>query len=134
MTAHTTDIVAHADVVRLVDGFYERVRADDLLGPIFDDIAHTDWEHHLPKMYAFWDTVLFGSAAFRGNPLAVHRTLARQVPLGEREFTRWLTLFHETVDGLMSGPRADEAKLKATRIAAVMQHHIQADGQVGQSA
>jgi hemoglobin len=107
-----------------VNRFYERVRDDDLLGPIFDDVAHTDWARHLPKMYDFWEGVLFGVPGFRGNPLSVHRELARRLPLEAREFGRWLGLFHESVDTLFSGPCAEGAKARAVRIAAVMQHHI----------
>ena len=121
------DITSRGDIERLVDGFYERVRGDQLLGPIFADVAHTDWAQHLPKMYDFWAGVLFGVAGFRGNPLAVHRDLATRVSLGDREFGRWLDLFHESVDTLFSGPCAEGAKARASRIAAVMQHHISSD-------
>lgn len=127
MTSDKSDIASRADIERLVDSFYDRVRGDELLGPIFDDVAHTDWPRHLPKMYDFWQGVLFGVAGFRGNPLAVHRDLARRVPLGELEFGRWIGLFHESVDGLFSGPCAENAKARALRIAAVMQHHISSD-------
>lgn len=127
MTSGTRDIASRADIERLVNRFYERVRGDELLGPIFDDVAHTDWVKHLPKMYDFWEGVLFGVGGFRGNPLSVHRALARRVPLGDREFRRWLELFHESVDALFSGPYAEDAKTRAVRIATVMQHHIAHD-------
>lgn len=127
MTSDRTDMASRADIEHLVNRFYERVRGDDLLGPIFDDVAHTDWAKHLPKMYDFWQGVLFGVAGFRGNPLQVHRDLARRIPLGEKEFGRWLDLFHETVDSLFSGPCAEDAKTRALRIAAVMQSHISHD-------
>lgn len=126
MTARHGDIQDRSHIIRLVDRFYDAVRADDVLGPIFDDIARTDWAVHLPKMYDFWDTVLFGRSGFRGNPLAIHLDLATRVPLTDREFGRWLMLFHEQVDALFEGPVADEAKLRARRIAAVMHHHVQA--------
>ena len=67
MSSATRDIASRADIERLVNGFYERVRGDELLGPIFDDVAQTDWALHLPKMYDFWEGVLFGVAGFRGN-------------------------------------------------------------------
>jgi hemoglobin len=127
MTSDKRDIASRADIERLVDDFYGRVRGDELLGPIFNDVARTDWDRHLPKMYDFWEGVLFGVAGFRGNPLAVHRELASRVPLGDREFGRWLGLFHESVDTLFNGPCADGAKTRAIRIAAVMQHHIAND-------
>ena len=124
MDAPRTDITTRADVVRLVDSFYDRVRADDLLGPIFDTVARTDWAVHLPKMYDFWDTVLFGSAAYHGQLLGVHVALSTRVALGDAEFQRWLGLFLANVDGLFAGRLADEAKLRAGRIAAVMRHHV----------
>jgi hemoglobin len=124
MSVVAGDITSRADIMRLVDGFYAAVRTDAVLGPIFDDVAHTNWDVHLPKMYDFWETVLFGRSSFRGNPLAVHLDLATRVPLTPREFDRWLALFHHQVDALFDGPVADDAKLRARRIAAVMQHHV----------
>jgi hemoglobin len=124
MVPNDRDIVSRADIEHLVNHFYDRVRADDILGPIFDDVANTDWDAHLPKMYDFWETVLFGASGFRGNPLAVHLVLAGRVPLGTREFGRWLDLFHDSVNTAFRGPCAEAAKLRASRIAAVMQHHL----------
>jgi hemoglobin len=118
------DIDSREDIERLVDTFYDGVRTDDILGPIFNDVARVDWAGHLPKMYAFWETVLFGTSGFKGNPLAVHLQLAEMTPLGAREFDRWLALFRASVDGLFSGPVAREAKQRAARIAVVMQQHI----------
>jgi hemoglobin len=126
MVPNDRDILWRADIEHLVNYFYDRVRADEILGPIFDDVANTDWDAHLPKMYDFWETVLFGASGFRGNPLAVHLVLASRVPLGPREFGRWLDLFHDSVDIAFRGPCAEAAKLRASRIAAVMQHHLRA--------
>ena len=122
-----TDITSRADIERVVDAFYDLVQADDRLGPIFNDVAKVDWDAHLPKMYDFWEAVLFGAAGFKGNPLAAHRVLARRTPLTADAFDRWLALFHSTVDRLFAGPVADEAKLRASRVAGVMQYHIAAD-------
>lgn len=125
------DIASRADIERLVDTFYTRVRADDKLGPIFDDVARVDWDTHLPKMYGFWEAVLFGHATFKGNPLAAHRTLAQKTPLTAQDFDRWILLFHESVDELFAGMMAEDAKLRAMRIASVMQHHIEMDRAAG---
>ena len=122
------DLIASADVVRLVDSFYDAVRQDEMLGPIFNDVAQVDWAVHLPRMYAFWESVLFGAPGFNGNPMAVHRELAGRRQLTGREFDRWLQLFHASVDAAFTGPRADEAKRRATRIAQVMQHYIAGAG------
>jgi hemoglobin len=124
MSGGKPDITSRADIEAFVDAFYARVRRDDILGPIFDDVAQTDWTEHLPKMYDFWHTVLFGVSAFRGNPLGVHLALNTQVSLGPAAFARWLALFHATIDASFSGPCAEETKIRAARIAGVMQHHI----------
>ena len=127
MSQENHDLATRVDVERLVDAFYQRVRNDEILSPIFDDVAQVNWSDHLPKMYDFWETVLFGSARYQGNPLAVHLALGRKVALGEQEFARWLALFQETVDTLFVGRRATEAVLKASRIAAVMRHNLATD-------
>lgn len=122
-----TDLTTHADIVRLVDAFYDRVRSDTVLGPIFSDVARVDWATHLPKMYSFWASILFGVGGFKGDPMRVHRDLARKVPLTPVEFDRWLAVFRDTVDALFAGPHADDAKDRAVRIALTMQHHIRTD-------
>ena len=49
--------VTDDDVARLVPRFYDRVRADEILGPIFNR-AIKDWPHHLAKLEAFWSSVM----------------------------------------------------------------------------
>ena len=118
------DITDSRDVARLVNVFYDRVRDNDILGPIFDDIAHVDWATHLPRMYDFWESVLFARATFKGTPLLVHRALDRRTPLTTAAFDRWIALFQSTVDDLFTGPMAEHAKNSAVRIAATMEHKI----------
>jgi hemoglobin len=118
------DITDSRDVACLANVFYDRVRDDDILGPIFDDIAHVDWATHLPRMYDFWDSVLFARSTFKGMPLLVHRALAGRSPLTPAAFDRWIALFQSTVDDLFSGRMAEHAKNSAVRIAATMEHNI----------
>lgn len=108
----------------LVDHFYGLVKGDDLLGPIFTDVAKVDWAEHLPKMYAFWESVLFGAPGYKGRPLPVHLALSLQTSLQAREFDRWLALFRRAVDQLFVGPQALVAKERASRIADVLAHHL----------
>jgi hemoglobin len=124
MTLERFELADRGDVMRLVNVFYDRVQADELLGPIFNDIAHVDWAAHLPLMYDFWDSVLFSAGTFHGNPLVVHRALAAMTPLGSREFERWLTLFQDTIDDLFVGPMAEHARQAAAHIAATLQHRL----------
>jgi hemoglobin len=124
VTHERIDIADRRDVSRLVYLFYDRIRADDVLGPIFDEVAHVDWPAHLPRMCDFWESVLFAASNFKGNPLAVHRALAQLTPLTSAAFDRWVSLFHTTVDDLFAGPVANHAKQSAARIAIVLQHDL----------
>jgi hemoglobin len=119
MTTNTTkeDIKTRKDIERLVDSFYEKVRADELLSPVF---AHLDWPAHLPTMYNFWSSLLFGDKSYEGNPFMAHKHLS----INESHFTRWLELFTETVDQEFTGERASELKQRAQSIAAVFQHRM----------
>lgn len=114
------DIQEQNDIVLLVNSFYERVRANEKIGYIFNDIAKVDWEHHLPKMYSFWSTILLDDQSFTGNPMTVHIALSKITPLTEIEFDEWVSLFTKTVDSLFEGSKAEEAKTRATNIARLM--------------
>lgn len=100
------DLTSRTDIIRLVDAFYDRIRRDEKLGPIFNDIAQVNWETHLPKMYDFWDTVLFGAGTFRGNPLAAHAKLVSTADMSKASFDHWLALFTATVHDLFQGANA----------------------------
>lgn len=121
MASAKTDIRDRADVEQLVNRFYEKVRADDTIGFIFNDVARVDWEKHLPVMYDFWEGVLFFTGNYTGNPLVAHRRLNNVIQLNEEHFRRWLQLFHGAVDELFDGEKAELARQRATSIATVMQ-------------
>ena len=53
------DIETIEDIELLVNTFYSKVRKDDVIGFLFNDVAKTNWEEHLPKMYLFWRALLF---------------------------------------------------------------------------
>jgi hemoglobin len=77
----------------LVDTFYEGVRDDPMLGPIF--ARHVaDWSLHLPKMYDFWSTVVLRTGRYAGRPLDAHQRLPG---LTAAHFARWLDLWRHTV-------------------------------------
>lgn len=101
------------DIQTLVDGFYTKVRADSYIGPIFTDVAQVDWDEHLPKLYNFWADLLLGEDTYRGRPFPPHMKLQLQ----PGHFERWLKLFVETVDEHFVGLKAEEAKMRALRIA-----------------
>lgn len=107
------------DIRLLVDSFYDRVRQDQILAPVFNEKIE-DWAPHLDKMYRFWQSILLEQHTYSGAPFPKHVTL----PIGQEHFHRWLSLFNETVDSLFSGNKAQEAKFRATRIADVFQFKL----------
>lgn len=120
------DILGRADILRLVNAFYAKVRADEPLGHVFDEVAKVNWETHLPKLYDFWDTVLFRAGTFRGNPIAAHMKLIDQADLSWPMFERWLELFRATVDELFVGENAGHIVRCAEDMAKVIHSKIHA--------
>lgn len=126
MTKTKTDITTRKDVEQLVDSFYDKATVDPTIGPIFTDIAEVDWDSHLPVMYDFWSGILLGEHTYSGNPMQKHVALSQKAPLTQKEFSRWLHLFTETVDECFEGQKAEEAKRRAADIARLMLHKIEA--------
>jgi hemoglobin len=118
------DIQNRTDIKILIDTFYSKVRVDDQIAYLFNDVAKVDWEHHLPRMYDFWEDVVFQSGKFTGNPMMVHMQLNQRSPLRKEHFTRWLQLFTETVEELFEGNNAELILQRAHSIATIMQVKI----------
>lgn len=95
--------------------FYDYIRADELLAPIFNDrIPEKLWGVHLDKMCDFWSSSLLRSGRYEGRPLPPHLNIAE---LSDEHFERWLTLFHKTVDRLCSPEVAEIFFSLARRVA-----------------
>ncbi len=114
------DIESIEDVKALVDAFYEQVNKDELLSPIFNDVAQVNWAHHMPQMYNFWSSILLGTQSYSGRPFPKHMVL----PLEQEHFAQWLRLFGATLDRLFTGPTADLAKERAVNIASMFQYRM----------
>lgn len=99
----------------VVCGFYDAVRADPLLGPIFDAaIPGSAWPVHLERMTAFWTSVALGAGNYDGRPVPKHVGLPG---LGDDHFARWLALFKATTDRSASPESAAILQEYAVRIA-----------------
>lgn len=94
--------VSEAEIRLLVDSFYQAVRRDDLLGPVFARHVR-DWSLHLPKMYDFWSTVVRRTGRYAGRPFEAHRVLP---DLTAAHFDRWLTLWEATVTATSAPARS----------------------------
>ena len=110
------DIQSSTDIPLLVDSFYSKAREDELLAPIFEH-AISDWEHHLPTMYQFWERLLLGSTDYNGNPFSKHINLS----LDSEHFVKWLKIFNQTLDENFSGEKTEETKRLARNIAGSFQ-------------
>jgi hemoglobin len=109
------EVLDEAMVHAVVHGFYDDIREDDLLGPIFTGhIAAQDWPVHLGKMCDFWSATLLRTDRYEGRPLSPHLAIPE---LQERHFHRWLSLFRRTVERLCPPEVADLFLDRAMRIA-----------------
>ncbi len=115
-----SDIENRKDIELLVNSFYKKVLADQVIGYIFTDVVKINFDEHMPKMVDFWETTLFQNVIYKGNPMAVHLHLNLNEPLKKKHFEQWLTLFNETVDELFVGEKAHLAKTRAMSIATMM--------------
>jgi hemoglobin len=107
--------VNEESIRRLVHGFYDAVRRDDVIGPIFlRQIAPERWPHHLDKMCAFWSSVLLRTHRYDGRPLPPHLRLP---DLSDAHFARWLGLFRVTAREVFNGEDAARIIALAERIA-----------------
>jgi len=117
----TADIVARTGITeamieRLVHRFYEKVREDEMLGPVFE-ARIADWGPHLAQMCAFWSSVALMSGRYHGAPMPKHLPL----PVDATHFDRWLALFEATASEVC--PPAAQAHVleRARRIAASLE-------------
>lgn len=108
------DIQNWGDIELMVNTFYQEVRKDDLIGPIFASrIADDAWPKHLQRMYTFWAAILLNEPGYSGQPFEKHRDM----PIDQIHFDRWVSLFHQNVDAQFEGPIANEAKHRAELMA-----------------
>jgi hemoglobin len=96
----------------LVHRFYDRVRADPVLGPVFA-ARITDWGPHLERMVAFWSSVALMTGRYHGAPVPAHATL----PVTWAHFDRWLELFRQTATEVCPPVGAAHVIARAERIA-----------------
>jgi hemoglobin len=120
------DIDTREDCERLVRAFYGRALTDPIIGWIFVDVARLDLDAHVPRIASFWETILLGARSYGGGAFRPHAELNARVRLRGGHFERWLWLWHQTVDELFAGERAELAKAHADRVAQAFQSRLRA--------
>ncbi|CAM1370807.1 group III truncated hemoglobin [Tenacibaculum xiamenense] len=117
------EIESREDVYLLVSTFYDRIKKDDFIGPIFiETIPEAEWKDHLEKLTDFWETNLFFVRKFKGNPVKTHKDVDRnfEYNISQNHFGRWLQLWFSTIDELFVGEKANNAKERARNIASML--------------
>ncbi len=112
-----SDISNREDIETLVRCFYEQAISDPFIGKFFTQVAKLDLEAHLPKIVNFWEQMLFQRPVYSGSPMHVHLMMNSKEPMLPEHFTRWLTLWEQTIDQLFSGEKAAMAKARAQMVA-----------------
>lgn len=115
------DDITEANIIEMVDSFYVKVRQDAKLGPIFNPMLEGRWEQHMPKMYAFWSSVLLASGQYRGNPVRKHYLVQNLKP---EDFDTWLELFKTNLHEIYTPKTAENIYRAACRIGQVMQYKL----------
>jgi hemoglobin len=102
-----------AFISQLVEHFYESIRRDALLGPIFAQKIE-DWPMHLARMKDFWASITLESGRYSGNPMQKHIAIGE---LDAAHFARWRGLWDQTLAEVAPNPHvADRFRDAATRI------------------
>jgi hemoglobin len=120
----TRDLDSPEEIAEMVRRFYADVAMDDLLGPMFNDVAQVDWSEHLPKLTAFWCRALLDLPGYVGNPFRAHAQVHDQRAFTSAQFRRWLSLFNETLELGWVGPNAERAHQLADNVARVHSQHL----------
>jgi hemoglobin len=110
--AQTKTGIDEALIETVIRAFYERVRQDPLLAPVFESRI-SDWEPHLQNMFAFWSSLTLHSGRYHGQPMPKHMRLA----VDADHFDQWLALFEETARDLCPPLAAERFIERARRVA-----------------
>ena len=117
-----TDIKNRADIEKLVNHFYLKVKKDQSIGYFFNKMEQSDWDKLMIKMTSFWENILFASGDYEGNPMLKHEELNKIELIDRDKFHQWNQIFEESVDELFEGDKAIEIKNRGLNISAAVIH------------
>jgi len=119
------DISSEKDVQLLVDTFYDKVRNNADLSPIFVQRLGDHWDSHLSKLYQFWNTILFVKPGYHGKPVEGHFSMG----INQKHFDLWLSIWGNTIDELFEGEIAERAKYRGKTMAEAFLKKIEKNNQ-----
>ena len=110
------DLDNEAAISLTVDTFYERLLNDDLMAPVFLEVAGVDLRAHLPTISLYWQKMLLGDGQYQNNTMAKHRIIHAKAPFEPIHFDHWLQHFLDNLDSQFAGPYTDRARKIATNV------------------
>ncbi len=125
------DIQSREDIQTLVDVFYSRAIKDDTIGYFFTDTMQLSLEEHLPRIYDFWESILFHKSLYKGNVMLKHIELNRLAKISDQQIDHWLFLWEQSVDQLFQGEFAAEAKHRASLMTQLMKFKLSQSSELG---
>lgn len=111
------DIKNRADIFLIVDEFYKRIRKDEEIGWIFNEMIK-DWDAHLSKITDFWNMHLFKANAYFGNPIEAHNRVDvfADYKITPHDFGTWLYYWINVINEHFEGEYAEMLKFKARKM------------------
>jgi hemoglobin len=103
------------DLHDTLTAFYAIIAVDPLLVRYFE---HVDMSVHMPRIVAFWSTLLFHTRSYSGNAFRPHLEMP---DLSGEHFAFWVGTLERVVDARFAGPNASLMKELAHRIGYSMQ-------------
>lgn len=107
--------VLDEDLYELLTAFYAIIAVDPLLLRYFEKV---DMSVHMPRIVAFWSTLLFHTKNYSGNAFKPHLEMPG---LTGEHFAFWVGTMERVIDERFVGPTATLMKQLAHRIAYSMQ-------------
>ena len=103
------DLDSADNITLMVNHFYDALLDDDLMAPLFLDVAKVDLSTHLPIISLYWQKMLLGDKTYQNNTMAKHRTINKQQVFAEEHYLTWLDHFTATAQAHFAGPYTDKA-------------------------
>lgn len=104
--------------------FYREVIFDDLLGPVFDEVAEVDWSIHIPKLVDYWSRIILDEPGPPTSIIGVHRSLHQLEPMGPAHCDRWWDLWCTSIESRWAGPGADTARRHGAALMGGLARHV----------
>jgi hemoglobin len=121
--ARRPDLTTRADVHDLVTTFYREIMFDELLEPIFGEVAEVDWTEHIPRLIDYWCSITFRTI-YKGSVTRAHRRVHDLQPVEPEHCDRWFALWVHSVDERWEGPNAERVKSYAAALMAGMAKRV----------